>query len=333
MKLQILALLAIAAFTGLAYADACASQPGSYREVCGIQSFTDCGDAASFIAIAFILVSLSIALAYMYAKFRQDAAAEVWAKDEAFNLLISVLMFVGLIGAFSASCSFSESYAGKNPFDASVQYIDRLVQSNGVSVLSQLSQDSIANQLDATAFFFLSMAPFSGTGVAQYANLKARSANKEFLIDLYLPILASLEAQKYLLQAIQWIGASILLPFAFVMRLIPPTRDFGNTLIAVFFAMYIVVPLLYSMSGSTFEKIVASPRCEYAGCTVHNFFSLGIESGGRGNPGADGRSMENATLYKIGSTIPQAVFIPNIVLIVAITCAMAVSKALRAIAV
>ena len=42
--------------------------------------------------------------------------------------------------------------------------------------------------------------------------------------------------------------------------------------------------------------------------------------------------IKTTTFYKIGSTIPQAIFLPNLVIIVAVTCIMAVSKALRAIA-
>ncbi|MFA6490130.1 MAG: hypothetical protein WCT52_05640 [Candidatus Micrarchaeia archaeon] len=335
------ALLAFAALIASAFATsvpaACSSQPQSYMDTCGINSFSDCGDAPAFISVSFMFVTLLIALSYMYAKFRGDMQIEVWAKDEMFNLLISVFLFVGIIAFFSASCAISESYVGENPFDAAETYIDNLVQANGVNVLRTLTYDSINNQLDATAYYFQSMAPFSGSGSAFNANLKSRSAHKEFLIDLYLPILASLNAQKFLLEALRWIGMSILLPFAFVMRLVPPTREFGNVMIAVFFAVYIVVPFLYSMSGAAFQEIVDNPRCEYTdlngNCNVHNFYSLGVDGGDATAAGRDsGLTMKNAMLYKIGSTIPQAIFLPNLVIIIAVTCVMSISKALRAIA-
>ena len=316
----------------------CSSNPASYTATCGIESFSDCGDAPAFIAIAFMFVTIVIALAYMYAKLREDPAVEVWAKDEMFNLLISVFLFAGIIAFFSASCAISESYAGKNPFAAAESYMDNLVQTNGLNVVRAMAYGSITNQLDATSYYFQSIAPFSGTGSAYNGNLKALSAHKEFLIDLYLPILASLNAQKFLLEAIQWIGMSVLLPFAFVLRLVPPTREFGNVLIAVFFATYVVVPFLYAMSGQAFSLIVQNPLCEYTdsngNCIVHNFYSLGIDGGMGANAGRDsGLTMKNAIFYKIGSTIPQAIFLPNIVLIIAITCVMSLSKALRAIAV
>ena len=338
MSKALFALLAVAAFLVPMLGAACTSQPQSYQDTCGIQSFSDCGDAPAFISLAFMFVTLVIALSYMYAKFKGDMEIEVWAKSEMFNLLISVFLFVGLIAFFSASCAISESYVGKNPFDASVSYIDNLVQANGVNVLRTMTYDSIGNQLDATAYYFQSIAPFSGTGSAFNANLRAQSAHKEFVTDLYLPILASLNAQEFLLNAIRWIGMSVLLPFAFVMRLVPPTREFGNIMIAVFFALYIVVPLLYAMSGNAFNQIVQNPRCEYTdaagNCYVHNFYSLGLDGGNGYNAGRDsGLTMQNALFYQIGSTIPQAVFLPNIVIIVAVTCAMSLSKALRATAV
>jgi hypothetical protein len=158
------------------------------------------------------------------------------------------------------------------------------------------------------------------------ANRKAYSAHREYLIDLYLPILASLNAQKFVLQGISWMGAYVLLPFAFVLRLVPPTREFGNMLIALFFGLYIVVPTMYAMSGAVFLQNVVK-NAPYEVTTLEKFHSFGLDNSIV--PKADPRE---TILYKIGSTIPQAIFLPNIVIIVAVSSIMALSKALRAIA-
>ena len=315
----ILLLSAASAWTA---APECAN-PDTYGKLCGVSAFDSCYDSASFIGMAFMVVSLAIALAYMYSQFRHDPAAGVWAKDEAFNLLISILLFVGLLVFFTGSCDIALAYANANPFTASHDYISQMLASNGRDVLTSLTAKSLDDQKRATQYIYYGITPFYGTGAAGNAGWKAMSAHKEFIMDLYLPIVASLNAQEYVLQALQWLGASLLLPFAFIMRLIPPTREFGNVLIAVFFATYIVVPTMYAMSGAAFEKIVSNPA-QVSG--VNSFYSYGLDGTTSGVP-------QNAVLYKIGSTIPQAVFLPNIVLIVGITCAMAVSKALRAIAV
>ncbi len=280
-------------------------------------------DATEFIAIAFAFVSAVIALAYMYAKIKEDAGAEAWAKNEAQNLLITVFLFVGLAAFFNASCALAEGYVGKNPFKASNEYLDALLKSNGNEVIRALTYRSIDDQMKATYYRYIGMTPFFGSGAATKSAYKSLSSHKELLIDIYLPIIASLTAQKYALQAIEWVSVSVLLPFAFVLRIIPLTRDFGNSMIAVFFALYILVPTTYAMSGAVYNGIVETPTLS-SGLNV--FYSYGLD--GRG----DWTDPTKSVLYKVGSTIPQAVFIPNLVMVIAISCIMALSKALKAVA-
>ncbi|MFA6214354.1 MAG: hypothetical protein WC717_03685 [Candidatus Micrarchaeia archaeon] len=319
-----LALLALA-FTALSAAPPTA--PKTYMEVCGVDSFTS--DGLSFIAIAFAIVSFSIGLAYMYSKLREDAHLGVWAKDEAFNLVISLLLFVGVLVFFTASCSIAQSYSGGSPITASQQYLDGLISSNGLNVLRTLTSDSIDNQLDATKYLYTGLTPFWGDGVAMRGNRKAHSAHREYLIDLYLPIVASLNAQKYVLQGIAWMGASVLLPFAFVLRLIPFSREFGNMLLALFFGLYIVVPTIYAVSGQVFAQNIANVPTPYTtDPTLQKFHSYGLDNSIFPLP-----NIKDSTFYRIGSTIPQAIFLPNIAIVVAVSCIMAMAKALRAIAV
>jgi len=317
------ALLAVALVLPVLHAGG--STPGGsndYLDVCGVQSF-DVNGGMEFISIAFAIVSFSIGLAYMYSKLKEDPKIGVWAKDEAYNLLISVLMFAGLIVFFTGSCRIAQAFSGDNPFAAADNYIAGLSNSNGMGLLQDLTRDSLEDQKKATAYLYIGMAPFTGSGAAEDAHWKAFSAHKEMVIDLYLPMIASLNAQRYILQAIQWVGAGILLPFAFIMRLIPPTREFGNVLIAIFFGLYIVVPTLYVMSAQAYSEVLKNPVV-ISDPPANNFYSYGIEDGYN--------TFQSARFYRIGSTIPQAVFIPNLVIIVTITCITSLSKALRAMA-
>ena len=300
----------------------CAFAQTTFMDVCGISSFDQQGDATIFIILTFAIVAFAIALAYMYGKVREEPRSQVWAKDETQNLFISVLLFVGLLAFFSGSCAVAQSYTkGVSPFDASRIYISS-IENQGQNTLQTLTYTSIDDQEAATKYVFTGAVPFYGTGVAPDASRRADSAHKEMVIDIYLPVLASFTAQEYVLEAIQWVGVSLLLPFAFVMRLFPFTREFGNILIAVFFGIYIVAPTLYAMSGSVYDNIttVATPP------PVGNFYSFGLDAG---TPTA----ASGTILYQIGSIIPQAIFIPNLVLIITITCIMSVSKGLHALAV
>ena len=309
------------------------SPPPSYMDTCGVSSFTQSqtagGDALSFITLTFAIVAFAIALAYMYSKVREDPATGVWAKDEAYNLIISVMLFAGILVFFTASCTVAQGFSGGSPITSSQRYLDVLIQSNGLNIINTLSSDSLTNQLDATKYLYLGLTPFFGDGVAMKANRKAWSASREYLIDLYMPIIASLTAQKFVLQGIAWMGASVLLPFAFVLRLLPPTRDFGNMLIALFFGLYIVVPTMYAMSAGVYATGVrAMAYTVDPALQPYEFQSYGLD-----NTQDIPADIKTTTFYRISSTIPQAIFIPNLVIIVAVTCTMALSKALRAIAV
>jgi hypothetical protein len=325
MKSMVFALIAAALF-GLAFAEP------TFKEVCRPIDFLapateqpGAGMGLMFIMGTFLITSFAIALAYMLSKIREDAHLSTWAKDEASNLVISVLLFIGLMIFFMGSCEIASAYSGGDQFRAADQYLSGLMTANGQRVVEQLVRESVNNQLDATAAIYMGAFPFWGAGVGKTANLRAYSAQKEMLTDLYIPILASINAQRYILQTIQWIGASILLPFAFVLRLVPFTREIGNMLIALFFGTYIVVPTFYAMSGEVFKnKINVSPMVVDPDIEMFNTYALDH---------SDTVAKTDTVFYKIGSTLPQAIFLPNLTIIVAVTCTMSLAKALRAIAV
>ena len=321
VKIALVAAFALLAFAvSSAYAIDCGANPAAYECVCGVGNIGN--GATDFIGIAFAFVTVLIAAAYMYGKFVENERALVWAKDEAYNLLITALLFAGLAAFFTGSCSIAYHYNNdKNPFTASYTYLDTLI-ANGKGSLQQLMRWSIEDQKDATRYLNLGFTPFFGWGVATDANLRAQSSNMEFMVDMYLPLIASLSAQKQLLQVIEIVSAGVLLPFAFFLRIIPFTREFGNMLIALFFTLYIVVPTVYALSGAAFLSIRSnSPPVAY---TIYDFQDFAFRD-------AQGADVQDLTLYKIGSTLPQAVFLPNLVLIIGITCMMSLSKALHAI--
>ena len=85
---------------------------------------------------------------------------------------------------------------------------------------------------------------------------------------------------------------------------------------------------MYAMSGQVFLSEVMGGSAPYTtDSSLEKFYSYGLDNSLTSPPTTE------TILYRIGSTIPQAVFLPNLVIIVAISCIMALSKALRAIAV
>jgi len=297
------------------------AQAATYQQVCTPDQMGSHG-GSEFLGVAFMLVSLAIAGAYMYGKAMHSAQAEVWARDEATNLLISALLFAGLAVFFGGACSIAEQFTGNSPFVSSYQYLDRLIYNNALPAIKYLVGDSLEDQKAATRYLYVGFVPFTGHGIGSNANYRALSANKEFVIDLLLPMVASLTAQRQILQMLEIFSTSILLPFAFILRLVPPTREMGNMLIALFFGLYIVAPTMYAMGGAAFEQVAENPIMHQSGSGVVYDFSDWAYEGGSGR---------EAWLFRIGSVMPQAVFLPNLVIVVVTTCTMALAKGLRAI--
>jgi len=306
-------LLALAALLPAAAADTPFS---ANAQTCSASTLNENG-ALAFIGVAFMLVSLLIALAYMYGKFRQDEKASLWAKDESQQLLITVLILAGVLVFFTGACELSREFAGGNPFQATYNYLNRLLSSNGLSVVRSLTYGSLRDQLTATQYIYMGFSPYVGYGMSEHANFKAYSAHKELLMDLYIPVVASISAQLYLLQAIEIVSLGVLLPFAFIMRIVPFTREFGNVAIALFFALYIAVPATYALSGQAYMEIVSSGNY-----LPHDFADRIL---------FPGEQSSGSFFFRIGSTMPQAIFLPNLAIIIATACAAGLSKALRAL--
>jgi hypothetical protein len=292
-------------------------------------------DASVFIIQILVLVTLMISLSYMYGKFKPDPRFELWAKDEVGNLVISIFLFVLIIAFFQGTCDFVKNLGnppfGKPPVEVAINHLNFLIKTNGLSVLRELTFGSLNNQFQGTWYFFFGLTPFSGSGVALKANQRALSAHKEMVIDLYLPILASLMAQRYILETSNWIGLSLMLPFAFIMRLFPLTRDYGNILISIFLVVYIIAPTLYALSAQVFEKIISSPK-NCINCDVYNFYVYSLDEGsGYGGGANSNATWENSKSFRLGSIIPQAVFVPNLIIVISITAIMSFSKTLKSL--
>lgn len=327
MKAHWIILLALLAMPSL--------HAAAYNQVCAPDQLGANG-GNGLLGITFMLVTVAIAGAYMYGKAMHSSEAEVWAKDEAGNLLISVLLFAGLAIVFGGACSLAEEYAGGSPFVASYQYLDRLVYNTAIPAVKNLVLQSLQEQKEATRYLYIGFIPFTGHGVASDANQRALSANKEFMIDLLLPMVASLSAQRQALQIIEIFASSMLLPFAFMLRIIPPMREIGNMLIALFFGIYIVAPTMYAMGGAAFEKVLDNPISHMTTCTVYSGFpplprQVPCPVHDFSDWSFDASTGRDAWLFRIGSVMPQAVFLPNLIIVVVTTCTMALAKGLRTI--
>lgn len=311
-------------------APAAASYVGGDASVC----YANLGSNAIWIGMAFMLTVLLVALAYMLGKGSEDEQVQVWAKDEVFALGVSALIVAGVVAFTIGSCLTLSAisnqdgmgqYQSANPFSSSYRYLDALA-SRGLSSIESQTKQGLQKQLDATAYLYVGLPTLTSTGVPLKASRKALAQHQEMVIDIMLPLVVSLKAQRAALQIIEIVGLAIMLPFAIIMRIVPFTRNAGNFMLAAVFCMFVIVPAVYVLSASAWKGI-ESPQGGSVLVSDPQAFSFDDRAIGAA---CDGEGVD-CPLYRIASLIPQAIFMPNLVIVVFITCTMALSRALGAL--
>ena len=287
---------------------------------------TDFISNTQYVGMALILTVVLISLAYMASQITQSEKLEVWAKDELFQLLLSVVLVTLVAGLAIGACTFSKDYmefvtgptgyTGASPFLNAYHYLDSLINRQGVSLAKSIVKSGINEQLKGTKYVFWGLPLTGGCGIAYEASRKARAQEYELLVDLMMPAMVSLELQKNLLMFAETMGMAVLLPFAVVLRIIPFTRDAGNFLIALSLGVYVVLPATYVLNAYA----AGDPT---AGITSDPTF--------RQVEGKIGDPIFATVIYSIGSILPQAILLPNISIIILTAFVMGFNKALKSI--
>ncbi len=279
-----------------------------------------------YIGMAVMFTVVIISLAYMASRISQSEKLEVWAKDELFQLLLSVVLVTLVAGLAIGACEFSKTYMGwvtgqtryenVSPFTNAYRYLDSLINRQGINLAKSIVKSGITEQLKGTKYVFWGLPLTGGCGIAYEASRKARAQQKELMVDLMMPAMVSLELQKNLLMFAETISMAVLLPFAVVLRIIPFTRDAGNFLIALSLGVYVVLPATYVLNAYAAGDLAA-------GITSDPTF-LQVKT-------AIGDPFFADDLYNIGSILPQAILLPNVSIIILTAFVMGFNKALKSI--
>ena len=320
--------IALALLLALCSASAAAYVGDGEGDAC-FADFAD-NDATVWIGMAFMLTVGLVALAHMFGNASDNEQMKVWAKDEVFSLGVAAVVVVAVVAFTIGSCEVLSAitndaaimgeYATSSPFISSYRYLDDL-STSGIGSVETLVKQSLQKQLDATAFLYIGVPTLKSTGVPLRESRKALSAHQEMVMDIMLPLVVSLHAQKYALQLIEIVGMSVLLPFAVIMRIVPFTRNAGNFMLAGVFCLYVFVPATYALGGAAWNNmdpegvLVSYPQ-------VFSFQDRAL---------GEACTLENCQLYKISSMIPQAIFMPNLALVIFMSGTMALSRALAAL--
>ena len=310
--------------------------PASFAAGCveGVFDNLLSGDPGLMIGLAMTLVILLIGISYMIGSFTRNAEMIVFAKDELYHLMFSAFLIasVGAIMFFSCQTlsAFLDFVLGPDgldlitpqgcytgiepPMQVSECYLSDITRTTETTARKML-QESISHEMDSTLIVSLYNPISGGVSIPFGAYHKAYAMQFDLVaMNFALPALITLNIQtlvlKFSVDIIRW-----LVPVALLLRVVPPTRYFGNMLIGITVALYVIIPTLYALNGAM-DQVVFSQCPQYASI---------VDDPLMGGCGSD------TSFWLIARAMPQAFFLPNLALALAITFLSSIAKALKVI--
>ncbi|VVB73407.1 Uncharacterised protein [uncultured archaeon] len=231
---------------------------------------------------------------------------EALSRVELYQVSIAVIWVVIIASAATAACSVSCSMTNEDsPFTSAITYISGVrngLEGNSINLLDKAKEIRVKSALNfgiLNAF----VGPWSGCDNV--------AGNYETFSVILSPIIGSLIIQQYALIFINNIAFQLLLPLGIIMRLIPFLRESGAFMIAMAFALYIVLPMTYVMAQTATAGISYTPSDTGSGTDCID-------------PGTALSIMQN-----IGYSLPQAIFFPALSTIITISAARSLSKVFK----
>ena len=264
-------------------------------------------DEMPFMMLLALASGFIVAFAYMASQAFQRFEWELWAKNSGVQVLVALALVFGVNVVILAGCAASEELIGpgQDMFTASNNYLEDLVYSKGFPLIYSLTEASLQNQLEAINFKFTSNPLTGGSGIARSAGEKTKANAQDAIVNMLMPLIASLSAQQLILRAVQNLIIPVFLPFAFVLRVFSQTRTVGDYMIAICLGLSVVLPLTYVMNIIIADTIDLS--------TLISPYMA---------------SDPDLKLVQVTSLIPQALFLPNLTIVVTVSFIMSFSKLL-----
>ncbi len=293
------------------------------------------------IGIAFSLIILLIAVAYVIGSVTGNPTYTIFAKDEMYHLGFSVLLLLGFTALVTLSTGISDFFfassfntfgtLGSNCYHIGdgIHTVSNCYMAGVKSDANQLSQFYIKNYISYlmdSSFAVNLQIPLLNSYTAVVGSYKRILSNQDDLIGntFLVPAYMSISIQKL---ALDFINANIIpwiLPAAFLLRVLPPTRQMGNILIALALGLYILVPLMYVFNLAMYDVVEKDcPKYAVAAC---DWSADGHYCG----PNDQSTSCSNPeSFWYVAKLIPQAFFLPNLTIAVLITFMSCINKALK----
>ncbi|MEM4361261.1 MAG: hypothetical protein QXV83_03940 [Candidatus Anstonellaceae archaeon] len=270
----------------------------------------------SQILAAIALVISLVVISYLLGNMLHNPYLLMWSKTEGLTLFWTVILILTIIGAINFSCLAASFFLPikQDPIFYILNYFDKII-SLTTSKSIYLLKESFNNQFSSMELYANadSIAQFSGNfGVYFLAGKREWASYMEILNSYLVPLLASIYAQKFVVENLFVMLSAFILPAGIFLRIFPLLRDAGDFIIAFSISSYIFIPLTYVFCFVSIEKTFQTSDPS----ALNNIINLGD-------------STINDSLNFVAFLTILAVFIPNLVLVLVITATIGVFKGLK----
>ncbi len=272
-------------------------------------------ESAMGLVIIAILISVVIsALAYLLGKVTANPKLLVFSKDEVTHLGVTILLFICIISFFEGSCQFFNNFlepGAGSLLDRAQDYMYAL-QVKGQIITESLLENSIKEKFKGAKIVGYMAPVIGGEMVYMHAFHNAFARQYEVLADMTTVGMVSAGVQYYILLFAQRLVFPIFLPFGLLLRAFPFVREAGNVLLAITFAILIILPFAYVVNSSAAD-IGLSTLCDEQTEKVL------------------GNCEDVLGWGTIAAFLFQTIFLPNLALVIFITGATAMIKVAKVI--
>jgi hypothetical protein len=267
--------------------------------------------AFTLVSVAMGLGIVSVALSYMVGKLTSNARLIVFSKDELAHLVITLLLLSSIIGIFEGSCVLMDNFLGiEGGISAAKGHMYNL-QLEGKIIVRSLLKESVEEKFTAAwvAGYMLPLVGGETAFIRSYHN--ANSRQYEIVADMVTVGYVAAGVQHYTLHFIQNFVFPVLLPFGLMLRALPFVREAGNTILALSFALLVILPFAYGVNASAND--------------------VGKEFCDRDEERVMGSCTTTLGWGRIASFLFQTIFLPNLAMVVFIAGATAMVRASKVI--
>jgi hypothetical protein len=216
-------------------------------------------DAPAALGVITIIVIVLLAIAYMLAETINNQQLLAWVKQEMRELIVAIILFVAVFALFNGDKPLISSLTGTNDYKAAAEgVIDDMIGRANVAYNDLIDayhvvgmRSGYSTNVMAGYYLWVSAGGMPSSGYSSFMIFFNQAAGGlANMIFLY-------QGVRTLLDFFLAVGGQLMY-LAFILRVIPFTRQLGSTLVALVIGAYIIFPFALFMMGP-FHDLITMP--------------------------------------------------------------------------